>query len=118
MTVNERIKAALAPLGFPVKPDRYKGGAEAYFVFNYTTMGACFADDTPKYERYLIQVHYFCPMGVNTIATRKRVKRLLFEAGFTWPEEVNAADESMQKNDDDKQHYVFECETVEGIEGG
>lgn len=115
MTVNERIKATLAPLGLPVKPDRYSGDSESYFVFNYTTMGTLFADDRPSYERYLVQVHYFCPMGANTLSTRKNVKRLLFEAGFTWPDEVNAGDSSMQKSDEDKQHIVFECEIEEGV---
>ena len=47
MTVNERIITALAGFGLPVKPDRYSGDAESYFVFNYTTMGMLFADDAP-----------------------------------------------------------------------
>lgn len=118
MTVNEQIKTALAPLALPVKPDRYKGDEESYLVFNYTTMGMGFSDDAPGYERYLVQVHYFCPEGVSSIAIREKIKRMLFNAGFTWPDEVNAADSSMQKNDDNKQHYVFECEYVEGLYGG
>lgn len=115
MTVNERIKKALSGFGLPVKPDRYSGDSESYFVFNYTTMGALFADDTPQYERYLVQVHYFCPMGANTLSTRKDVKRLLFEAGFTWPDEINAGDSSMQKSNGGKQHFAFECEIEEGV---
>ena len=118
MTVNERIKAALDPIGLPVKPDRYKGEAESYLIFQYSTVGDGYADDAPGFERCLIQVHYLCPAGVNSLAIRKQVKRSLFQAGFSWPEEVNAGDGAMQKNDENKQHYVFECEWLEGIEDG
>ena len=115
MTINERVKTALAEFELPVKPDRYSGDSESYFVFNYTTSGAMFADNAPGYDIYLVQVHYFCPMGVNTITTRKRVKQLLHGAGFTWPEETNVSDSPTKNTDDDKQHIVFECEIEEGI---
>ena len=64
--MNERIKKALDSIGLPVKPDRYKGDEESYIVFNYSTLGACYADDAPGFERYLVQVHFFCPAGVNS----------------------------------------------------
>ena len=118
MTVNERIKKALDPIGLPVKPDRYKGDEESYIVFNYSTLGACYADDAPGFERYLVQVHFFCPAGVNSLQLRRTIKEKLLQEDFSWPEEVNAADGSMQKNDEGKQHYVFECEWLEGIEDG
>ena len=51
---------------------------------------------------------------MNTLQTRKDVKRRLFEAGFTWPEEVNAGD-GTREFDEDKQHIVFECEIAEGV---
>lgn len=114
MTLNERIKDALAGIGIPVKPDQYRGDAKEYIVFNYNTMGVLFADDAPVYDRCLIQVHYLCPAGANTADTRKQVKRLLLQAGFTWPQEVNASGGDQRKSDGSMQHFVFECEYAEG----
>ena len=118
MTVNERLIGALSPLGLPVVPEIDTTQQERCLMFNYSAVGACYADDMPKFELYLIQVHYVCPSGWNSVAERKAVKRALFQAGFSWPEETSANDRSQTKRSEAKQHYVFECEWLEGIEDG
>ena len=117
MTLNQRIREALEPIGLPVVPDVDTQQRERCLVFNYSTLPTRHADDAPAFELYLVQVHYVCPSGWNSLEERRAVKRALFAAGFSWPEETPASD-STQKNGENKQHYVFECEWLEGIEDG
>lgn len=79
-------------------------------MFNYDTLGADFADDAPGHERYLVQVHLYAPRTFDASERVRRTKRALADAGFTWPDTVNASDA-------DGQHIVFECEYAEGIDG-
>ena len=109
MTVNERIIAALKPEGFPVKPDLYDGQEDIFYTFNFDTRGELFADDAPQCEVCLIQVHLTCPRRFDSVELRRRTVKRLFQAGFTYPEVTNASDK-------DAQHYVFECEWIEGVE--
>ena len=107
MTVNERIIAALGGFGDPAAYGAYITAgaqkADQYYVFNYSTLGTDYADDTPGHERYLIQVHFFCPRVFDSVLRVAQTKQKLFAAGFTWPSVINASDE-------DGQHIVFECE--------
>lgn len=110
MSVNSEIIAAVKDIA-PCYPwDVYAGSEDdklsRYFVFNYETLPNVFGDDDAPYERYLIQLHYFCPRGENTVALRKKIKRNIIDAGFTFPFETNASDS-------DGQHYVFEFETID-----
>lgn len=117
MSVNQLILDTLASLGIPVVPDRYTGEESRYCVFNYNTAPADYGDDDPKHERYLIQVHLFAPIGENILEIRRKVKRLLHGAGLTWPVEENAT-ETYETTGEGGQHYIFECEYVEGIAYG
>lgn len=121
MSVNERLIQALSPIAPAYPWIEFEGNQDArrsrYFVFNYTTFPDIFADDAPHYEKYLIQVHYFCPLSDSTVSIRNRIKRALFEADFTWPEETTVRKQS-QTGDSGGQHYCFECETVERIFDG
>ena len=56
-------------------------------------------------------VHLFAPLDVDCVERVEETKQALFRAGFTWPRCVDATDQ-------DGQHYVLECETVEPIQGG
>lgn len=111
MSVESRIRKALLILGDPVQHGFYQPESDCkkYYTFQVNTLPISFGDDGPVYEKYLIQVHFFCPLNFNSINQSKETKRVLFEAGFTYPETVNATDE-------DGQHIVFECEDVEGID--
>lgn len=107
MSVDAVIKSALSAFGDPVANAVYHGDAERYYVFNYSTIGSDFADDGPAHERYLVNVHLFAPLCENVTQRIKRTKKALSDAGFTWPEMVNASD-------DEGRHIVFECEIAEG----
>ena len=117
MRLNQRIREALEPIGLPVVPDVDTQQRDRCLIFNYSTVGDFFSDDVPQFERCLIQIHYICPHGWNSLEERRAVKRALFAAGFSWPEETPASD-STRKDSENKQHYVFECEWLEGIEDG
>lgn len=114
MSVNEKIIAALAPLGLPVTPDKYDGQGSAYITFNYSAYGRLFADDAPYIDAYLIQVHLFAPYARNMLYTRGEIRRRLFGAGFTWPKETNVGLDT-RAGDSDMQHIVFECEVEETV---
>ena len=109
MTVDAKIKAALDIFGDPIENGSYRGEKSRYYVFNYFTSGAIFADDSPGAEIYSIQVHFFAPLNENITKRVKETKKALFCAGFTWPRLTNASDE-------ESRHIVFECETVEGVD--
>ena len=110
MTAAERIREALAMFGRPVVSSIYFGKEKEYFVFLFSVIPGMHSDDAPTIERYLTQLHYFCPHDVDCTQLRQEVKARIFAAGWTWPDEVNASD-------DTSQHYVFECELIGGIDG-
>lgn len=110
MSINSSILSVAQEYAPCYTWDAYEGSLDErlsrYFVFNYETLPCSFGDDDAPYERYLIQLHYFCPRGENTVKLRKKIKRSLVEAGFTFPSETNVSDS-------DGQHYVFEFETFD-----
>lgn len=116
MNVNQKIIEALRDLA-PVMAEMYTGEQACYFTFNYSTFGAAYADDDAGCERYLVQVHLFTPLGENSVSLRKQAKQRLAAAGFTRPSEICAGVDGT-KAGDKRQHYVFECETVEAISNG
>lgn len=104
MSLDERVTAALKPLGLEVAHGTYDGEDAAYFSFNYDAV-PIFADDRPLFYRALIQVHLFCPLDRNSVRLRARTVTALLNAGVTYPELVDASD-------DETQHYVFETEAA------
>ena len=109
MSVDSRIVAALTPLGYNVANTVSYAKGKTYFAFNYETVPADFGDDAPQHERYLIQIHFFCPLNVNITSTKRSVKQMLYASGFTWPSTEDASDS-------DGRHIVFECEVSEGVD--
>lgn len=107
MSVDERLQAALAPLGIPVSPNLYEGEELEYIVTNYQVIPEVYAERAPHAARYLVQIHYLLPTGANPNATLREIARAVWEAGLTWPGVVNASDEAGQ-------HYVLECEAADG----
>jgi len=105
--------AALSPIA-PTQADEYTpdeglGADDTYIVFNYNSIPVDYGDDAPGHEVYSVQVHLFCPSGVNSLPMRRQIKKALLAAGFTWPAYINASDK-------DGQHHVFECQTAQAAE--
>jgi len=108
MTLNSLLISALSPIAITV-PDEYTETEDTYIVFNYNSAPANFADDAPGHEIYSVQVHLFCPSGINSLSMRRDIKQALADTDFTWPSYINASDKTGQ-------HHVFECEIARGLE--
>lgn len=108
MNTDEAIMSALNPL-FPgaVWPNNYTGKQLEYIVYNYATLGQVYADGKPHVGKHLVQVHWFLPNGKNPNPGKLNISNALFGGGFSWPNIENASDKSGQ-------HYVFECEYING----
>ena len=121
MSINSMIINALKPLA-PIKPDFFKDPPPTYFTFNYSTIPDMFGDDGPGAERYLVQVHLYCPLNYNSLSLRDKAKQALFRAGFTWPNEADGGIDGLlsgpNEGDDGRLHRIFEFETAEGVDYG
>lgn len=103
MSINDRIKNAVTPIVPECVPDLYEGEAAIYCTFNGNAVPVGFGDNRPRARRWLLQVHFHCPKGYNSLALRLSLCRAIHGAGFTYPTEENASD-------GDGQHYVLEFE--------
>lgn len=103
MSINERIINAVKPIVPDCVPDAYDGEEDFYCTFNGTAVPVGFGDNRPRARRWLMQVHFYCPKGYNSLARRLSLCRAIHGAGFTYPTEENASD-------GDGQHYVLEFE--------
>lgn len=105
MTVNEIIITALSPFGLEVTPDFFGGGDEEYFTFNYADDRASdFGDDQPTHVVAYAQIHYFCPVKKDYLEMKKKLRKALLDAGFTYPSVTDAT-----SSRDAERHLVFEC---------
>lgn len=113
MSVEARVKAALDVFGDPVEASLFSEKPcelpARYYTFVCNSFGDDFGDDMPGHERWLIQVHFFAPLGENWNPRKRATKLALFQSGFTWPQFTDATDQNGQ-------HFVFECETAEAVE--
>jgi hypothetical protein len=102
VSVASSLITALAPAGLPVQQTQYTGTASTYLTFNYITEPQHFADDSPNYEQYSIQVHLIAPKTTNTTTLQATIKSALASNGYDYPRTINASD------DEEEQHIVFE----------
>lgn len=108
MSVDDKLRAAVAPLVAEIVPDLYLGEAEEYCTYNYTESPGGFGDNSAHATRYLVQLHWFLPLKRRPQPKKKQLKQALAAVrGFTAPTVINA-------NDETGQHYVFEFEAVGG----
>lgn len=106
MTVNEIIVNTLERFKIPVKADFYGGGEEEYFTFNYSSdRGELFGDCEPNEVVVSVQIHYFLPMDKDYLEMKKKIRKSLFDSGFTYPEVTN-----LTEPDGNIRHLIFECE--------
>ncbi|MBS6510625.1 MAG: hypothetical protein KH334_02895 [Clostridiales bacterium] len=110
MTAAEKLVQTLTEFGIPSVSGVYLGEERRYFVFSFFTLPTMHADNTPGAERLLTFLHLFLPHGDDCLEMRAQIKKRLFEAGWTWPEEEDASDEHGQ-------HYVFSAEIGGGLDG-
>ena len=107
MTVNEKIIQALKPFGIPVVADFSGGGEKEYITFNYASDEAALSgDDGPMEVVASMQIHYFLPMDRDYLSIKKKIRKALFSAGFTYP-----SVEHLTEPEGNIRHLVFECET-------
>ena len=104
--MNRKIKEVLDVYGFPVATNTYTGDEDIYFVMTINAFPDDFADDGPQHIKYLCSVHLYCPHTFNTMGIKRQIKKALHDAGFTYPTEIDASDET--------QHIVFEFEGADG----
>lgn len=109
MTVSQRIIQGLAPFRMPIAPGVDTKHRERCFTYNYDLVPYQFTNNRPTYFKALVQVHLILPLTENSVSLRLKVAQALAETGFTWPECIDATDDSGQ-------HYVFECEALTGKE--
>lgn len=114
MSIDKKLIAALSVLA-PVDRDELSDWSAPGYTFNYDTLPVFFQDNKPSYERFLIQVHLFCPIDFNNLKLRADTKTALFNAGFGWPEEIDAGLDKERPGDTILRHYVYECECTERI---
>lgn len=114
MSIESRIVEAVAFTKMPCASPNYDGEEKAFLTFNLDAIASDFADDAPQHDRWLIQLHLFAPVTQNTRKLRKQIRQAIFDAGFTFPDQIDAS-EAFKKTDGSEQHIVFEFEDAEGI---
>lgn len=107
MSIDATIRNAITPIVPVCVPQIYTGTETEYCVFNYSELPTDFGDNMPHAMRYLVQLHWYLPLKANPNAKKKQIKQALANADFTYPSVVNASDA-------DGQHFVFECQHVDG----
>lgn len=114
-SVEARIVAALEPIAptwNAVKEDSKRNPAlepDTYFTYTVNTRGDAYADDDPTVEVYLCTAYLHCPLASNPTKIIRRAKRQLHDAGFTWPEKIDASD-------DKERRIVLEFADAEGVD--
>lgn len=85
-------------------------------LFNYNIVPDIFGNNAPVFEKYLVQVHYFCPRGENSLEARQKIKRIIFELSEQWADETLV--QRVSKKAPEEQHYCFEFEYLISIKWG
>lgn len=117
MTTYEKIVKAVKPLGINFYPDiktvpRYD---VIWITYNMADdYGSEFADDEPYVTVNSVQVHLFMSeeaLGYEFYDLKTKIRKALFNAGFTWPEVTMEVEE-----DGRIRHLIFECDIEEDVE--
>lgn len=110
-----RIVRALAPFGYPVAQGNSPTDDETYFAFTMDATPDDFGDDEPHADIIGVMLHLFAPFTQNTTKLRRKIRRAIFDAGFTYPDMVDAS-ETTRQSDGTEQHIVFEFEDAIGVD--
>lgn len=103
--IAQLITGALSSLNLPMAERLYEGDSDEYITFNLADdIGADYGDNDPGTNTVFMQIHYVCPWPKDYYPIRRQIRKLLHEAGFTWPEVTDVSDASTRMR-----HFVFEC---------
>lgn len=108
MSLNSEIKSVLDPI-LEAHPNAYDGKEPEYLVFNYISSPEEFGDDDALSEVYLIQVHYFCPIWLDSLQRRRDIKAALKSLGGTYPRYQDVTDNAAETG---RQHHLWEFEIL------
>lgn len=109
MTINQTIKKALEPFGYPVKPDLYTGPEKKWITFNEADNRAVMhGNNRPLGDLVSMQIHFFLPLTENYLKERREIRKALLNAGFTYPVIT-----MLTEDDTGYRHIIFECEIIE-----
>lgn len=112
MDPSERLCAAVTPLVSICRPNVYQPGIgdseDVYCTYNFNELPRVFAKGSPNAIVYLVMLHLYAPNGLDCRGLKKELAFALHCKGFTYPLITDASDANGQ-------HYVFECEFMEGI---
>ena len=112
MKSDEILQETLEQTGIPVKPYEYKGTKPEYIVFNEEDERCtASADDRPQAVSVWWQVHLFAPETSGYRAMKRRIRRLLLEAGFTVREAA-----TLREEETGTMHVVISCNMMEDME--
>lgn len=109
MDILETLRTALTPIVPEFHPSSYVGDAKEYIVANYTELPIFFGDDEPQALRYLIQVHWYFPLGKNPYTQKRQIMAAISGTGCTFPQVITAS------ADANTRHLVFETEYCDGL---
>lgn len=119
-TVNEILIGALQEIAPACywELDEEDGDARPMrrILFNYNIVPDIFGNNAPVFEKYLVQVHYFCPKGENSLEARQKIKRTVFALSEQWADETLV--QRVSKKAPEEQHYCFEFEYLIPIKWG
>lgn len=104
--ISEKITSTLKELGIPISDGLYQGKEKEYIYFVIADdRGGDFGDSQALADEYAVQIHYRCPWHVPYSAKKSQIRRLLEDAGFTYPEVIDLSDSGNRIR-----HLCFECE--------
>lgn len=112
MSSDKLLQQALEATGLPVKQYEYKGTKAEYILFNEEDeRGAAHADDGPQEISIWWQVHLFAPKECGFRRMKRRIRRLLMDAGFDVREAV-----TIYEKETGTVHVAMSCHIMEGME--
>lgn len=105
MTSFEKIKNACESIDLPAFPDFDTGDSDTYVVYGMAAETPyLFGDDEPNAIVTDLQAHLYMLPSANFFDTMYRLKRAIFDQGFTYPSVVLNALE----DDSSVRHIVLE----------
>ena len=111
MTKEELLCQQIEALCLPIEPLVDTSADREYVVYTCDRSAALWGDDEPCIEQQNWKVIYVAPLTCDRRAVRQSVMQAIFSVFGAWPTEDDYSDENGQR-------WVYEFETIGGIEDG